>query len=256
MVTPVGTDSAERTCLAGRRCRGFDHQRKHAALLADPRTPLCPDCLMVAERDVRALVFDYVDLEQHLAPSLGEWSDGQPSHRGEPPAPMRTAVEALQREIWHATTAWARELRARSRLSEPPVRGVRDGWAVQRAVEVLAPRLELLARVEPTVVFPTGVEDGPQEVPGWAAVLQLSWLHQRARSMLGRTRRTTQVPGRCSGCGHDELFRDEPRYSGDPCPVYCGRCNTRWTYDQYERYVGLIVEHTRQTRAEPAGAAA
>lgn len=243
-------DSAERTCAAADRCRNYDHQHKRAAILDNPRVPLCPDCLAVAERDVRQLVYDYLDLEQHLPKPLGEWADGQPGGRREPPAPLRTAVEALQREIWHVTTTWAAEIRARDRLSEPPERGVRDGWAVQRAVEVLSPRLPLLASLEPTAVFPTGVEDEPQDVPGWEAVLTLSWLHQRARSMLGRTRRTTQVPGRCSECGHDELFRDEPRYEQDPCPIYCGNCPTKWTYDQYERYVGLFVEHIKQARRD------
>lgn len=265
-MTSVISESAERTCAAAERCRNFDHQRKHGALLADPRTPLCPDCLMVAERDVRTLTYDYIDLEQMLPPSMGRALDSQSGfgRSEEVPAPIRTYVEALQRTIWWVTTAWAEVLVERHRLADPPWLGreddddpqrrVRDGYAVKWAVDLLTPRLPDLARVD-EAVFADYPDVDPEDATRWASVewvaltgaqgvLHLQWLRNRARATLGRVRRTTRVPGRC-GCRRDGnfLYRDEPRFERDPCPVYCGACNQTWTPEQYEQYVGLMHHH-------------
>lgn len=253
-------ETTDRCCVADARCRDYDHTRKHAALLADVSTPLCPDCLMFAERDVRTLTYDYIDLEQMLPTSLSQALDSQSQYgrRGEPPAPIRTSVEALQRTIWWATTTWAEVLIERHRLAEAPWadarRRVRDGYAVKWAVDVLTPRVRDLARVGAVelVDYPDVDEDAAvrhgagsiSTLTGAQGVLHLSWLRSKARATLGRTRRTTRVPGRC-GCPNDGnyLYRDEPRYEKDPCPVYCGACPNRWTPEEYERYVGLMHAH-------------
>lgn len=238
----------------GSTCREWDgHQPGWAS-----GGPLCETELRVAERDTRLLVLDYVDLEQMIPRSLSQALDGQPAGNPGPPIPLALAPEALQAEIAHLLGVWETEVRAACNLSEPAQHGpnlpwhttvskrpppakVRAGALVQRAVTILAPRMPALARIDTAVVQPRGVEDEWQDVPGWQAVLALSDLHARARSLLGRTRRTRLLPGDCSECGAADLRQDEPRFAEDPCDVYCGACATTWTYDQYARYVELLV---------------
>jgi hypothetical protein len=233
-------------CLSGDRCKDYNHLAKHSADIPSTAA-LCNTCLTVAERDIRSLVFDYFDLEQLQIPALSQALDTQPTGKPGPPMPLSGAPEALQAEILHVSTTWEIEVRAHARLSEPTLEKLR-GAAVQRAVTVIATHVATLARFEPTAVFPTGCEDDPADVAGWEAIHHLQHLHQRARGMLGRTHRTSVVPGTCSGsdtrpdCAAP-LYRDEPRFAEDPCPVYCSdaRCTARWTTEEYERFVGLTV---------------
>lgn len=262
--TPTSTD--ERTCAAGDRCRDYDFQAKHPALLADPRVPLCADDLMVAERDVKVLTYDYIDLEQMLPPGTVRALDSQSGRAAtrEPPPPLRTNVEELQRTIWWVTTTWAELLVERHQLADPPYQRrvhpddpptrVRDGYAVKWAVGVLTPRVRDLAMVGPVELADYPVLDPEQSIQhgsvtiatltGVEGVLHLCALHARVRRMLGINRRTTRVPGRC-GCNRDGnfLYRDEPRYEQDPCPVYCGACPNQWTAGEYDQYVGLMTIH-------------
>lgn len=239
----------------GSRCREWDGRDPGWAVAG----PLCETELRVAERDVPLLPFDFLDLAQMAPRSLSQALDTQPAGKPGPPVPMSLAPEALQAEIVHVLTTWEVEVRAVCGLSEPAQHGpnlpwhttvskrppparLRAGALVQRAAAVLAPRMEALARIDAAVVQPAGCEDDWVDVPGWQAVLTLSDLHSRARSMLGRTRRTLKVPGTCSACGLDEqLRRDEPREEGDDPPVYCANCAVMWTYGEYERYVMLLV---------------
>jgi len=265
--------ASSRRCAADRRCRNFDHQRQQPALLANPAVPLCADCLMVAERDVRNLTYDYVDLEQMLPQPIGRALDTQSGFGAtrEAPVPMRLQVDELQRSLWWVTTCWAEVLAELHRLADPPWLGrhavadprrrVRDGYAVKWAVGVLAPRVRELARVGPVELadYPELNPDqatqhgsvAVAELTGAQGVLHLCWVHGRVRRMLGINRRTTRVPGRC-GCGKDGnfLYRDEPRYERDPCPVYCGACTNQWTTEQYEQYVGLMTAHPELGDAE------
>lgn len=253
------TEWDDRYCRTGRHCKGFDHPNEHPAY-ASPRDPLCGDCLMAAGHDIRALIYDYVDLAQLQAPSLSQALDTQP-HGGDngPPLPVKTGPDALQREIHHVLTTWETEVRARAHLSDP-ARAL-PGAEVQRAAGILAPRLHLLARIEPTSVYPTGCEDDPADMAGWEAIHHLQRLHKRARGMAGLTHRKTQVPGTCSATRNGRpcngpLYRDAPRYDGDPCPIYCGRdgCNQQWTATEYDTFIGdtLLMARTRK----PAGTTA
>lgn len=253
-----------RFCLTGDTCRGYDRLAKHPAPV-ERRDPLCNPCLDAAERDTRLLPLDYLDLAQLQAPSLSQALDTQRRGSSGPPMPISAIPEALQAEIVYVTTMWADELRQRHRLANqhkpylvgawhttltnppPPPRRL-PGGDVQRAVTTIAPRLRDLARIPADTRYPSGVDDDPTEIAGWEAVHHLQRLHQRARSLLGRTHRTSTVPGSCSECG-GELWRDEPRYEGDPCNVYCCLCSVTWTTDEYERYVGLQLAIPARKRA-------
>lgn len=238
MDTPTTTD---RLCASAERCRAYNPANRQPAYVGPAY--LCDPCLTAAERDVRTLVYDYVDLAQLQTPVLSQALDAQPRGKAAPPMPLNGAAEALQAEIHHVLTTWETEIRAAAQLADPPT-GQRPGAEVQRAVTILAPRLRQLAQIE-AVVYPTGCEDEPADMCGWQAIHHLQQLHQRARAMLGRTHRTTQLPGTCTSCGLDELHRDEPRYEADPCDVYCRNCDTTWTHNDYQQYVTMLVWPTR-----------
>lgn len=278
-MTAATSESAERTCVAGERCRNFDHQRNRPAILDGPRDPLCPDCLMVAERDIKVLLYDYIDLEQMLPQSITRALDTQSGFGAsrEAPIPLRVHVDTLQRTIWAVTTTWAEVLVDRHRLADPPYARrvnpgdpptrVRDGYAVKWALAVIEPRVRDLARVEAVEVadYPDINPDEAilthgvtvAELTGAQGLMHMAWLHGRVRRMLGIARRTTRVPGRC-GCNRDGnfLYRDEPRYERDPCPVYCGACASQWTEEEYDRYIGLMTAHPELAEVAPAEAGA
>lgn len=270
-MTPVISESAERTCAAGERCKGFDHAKKRPALLDATSPALCPDCIRAAERDVRNLPADYVALEQLIPPSLGEWSDGQPKRgRGELPLPLREYVLVLQRNIWWVLTAWEPVARDMDRLSDEARIGVREGWAVQRAVQVIAPRLDRLAKlgpqdmadypalddtVESAVVWGPDRQYPSQQSPdrrhlaightaptGADGILHLVRLHSLASAMTGLTERVRRLPGSCHECKEDDVLRQHhPRqFKHDP-PVWCKECGAWRPYDEYERLMRLIV---------------
>lgn len=231
----------QRVCNSGADCKGYDPVLRQPAGTPDP---LCHDCLIAAERDTRNLVYDYLDLAQLHEAAMSQAISEKTAGSKEKQMPVSGHVEALQAEIVHVLTTWEIEVRAACRLSEAPTHA-RAGAHVQRAVAVLAPRLRILSLLPPTAACRTGCEDPFEDVAGWEAVHHLQDLHRRCRSVLGRTRRITQLPGACPGADgrpcDGELYRGEPRYPEDPCDVYCGACHNTWHYDDYRQYVGMLI---------------
>jgi hypothetical protein len=259
-------------CAAGPACRNVDPD-------THKRTPgkaewhrLCEACLDAGTRAVRALPLDWRDVEQLLPPSLGVWGDGQPG-RGEPPAPIRLDVEALQRAVWWLLTAWEEIVRDVEQLPAEPwhrlasplqhystwVRPPRPGPAdVVRAAALLTPRVGALSDIGVRLFADYPIDDGKQaeaeleahqvtrfravelaRVDGAQGVLDLVRLHHRAQAMLGLTQPIRSLPGDCSRCGRAELRQRQPRRLGDEQPVFCGHCDRQWSYDEYARYAGL-----------------
>jgi hypothetical protein len=243
----------------------------HDGVTAYPtHRPLCDGCLTAAEPDIRGLVFDYLDLEQLHEPAMSQAAKENTGGSRERPVPVNAHAEALQAEIVHATAVWEYELRVAGRLSDPGTfqplwrttvydsinlehdtsvqLKARSGHLVQRAVGIIAPRLERLAAMPATVVCPAGVEDEPVAMFGWEAVHQLQALHQRARGMLGRTTRRFWIPGECWTCGahptqttDGPLYRAEPRDQGDPMQVWCDRCGATRPYAEFETYMATLL---------------
>ena len=200
--------------------------------------PLCWPCLDHTASSVPLLVHDYRDLEQLLPKPLSQWSDGQPRGSGEAPIPLQLHVEALQAEIWWLTTAWAEVLTDVHHLADPP-RQVRRGFDVQWAVQLLTPRIEVLARVPlvPMLFYPH-TPDLVSTVAGAQGLLDLTSAHNRARVMLGLTEPTYVLPGRCQakGCGAAEL-----RVADGSDTVWCDRCGATITRDDYDRLGNVFL---------------
>jgi hypothetical protein len=257
----TATETDQRTCNSGPACKDHNGRTAHPT-----EHPLCPACLDAADHDIRALVYDYLDLAQlhetSLSQAINEKTTGSLL---ESPMLLSGHVEALQAEIVHATAMWEYELRVAGRLSDPNTYAplwrttvydhidlirhgartikARGGASVQRAVGIILPRLARLAALPETLVCPTGVEDEPQPMAGWQAIHQLQQLHGRARSTLGRTVRRFWIPGECWTCnakpklGEDgPLYRSEPRFPEDPMQVNCDRCGAYRAYADYEQF--------------------
>lgn len=244
-------------CNSGIDCKAADPHTKQGCATRDP---LCQACLDHAHRATTSLTYDYLDLAQLHEASLSQAINEKTAGSKEKTMLLVAHVEALQAEMVHVTTTWEDVLRAHQRLHNPndrvpvaawnttltrpvPPAKVRGGAAVQRAAGIIAPRLRALSLIEATAVCPTGFEDDHTDVAGWQAVHHLTDLHRRARSTLGRTRRTFWITGECWACdarhtpGVDgPLFRAEPRFEGDPMQVECHKCHNARPYADYEYY--------------------
>lgn len=218
-------------CAAETRCRGYDRLRKQSMLTSHG---LCDPCLEVARRDLAALVFDYADLEQRI-PKISGRAEHVSGTR-DPAIPIDTGIEALQRAIWLTLTTWEEILRDAAGLSVVD-EAVRDGFAVQRAVRIIEPRLRLLAGLPAAAVMPLGPDGPPSVMTGAEAILALSRLHGVARSVLGLTRLTHELAGPCPQCHLQALRRDDGAED-----IYCANCAHRGIWDDYLRSAPAMVE--------------
>lgn len=239
--------TARDLCIAGDRCCDYDHREDRPAYTEDG--PLCEGCIFAAERAVPALVLDFRDLEQLLPPSLGEWGDGQPRGSGDPQVPMRLPIEELQAEIRWVLTAWEPVVRERHKLSDAVTKGVRAGWAVQAAADIIQPRIRLLAAIGPVEM--AGYPNLDQEevyrfqgiehawLPGWRGVRDFDRLHFRARHLLGLTAAVPEavdgVPCKNIECDEKDLYRE---LGGDG--VFCGSCGKRYSMQEFDQWVKLV----------------
>lgn len=205
---------------------------------------LCPPCLEYAAA-VPQLVYDYRDLEQHLPRYPSQRLDGQPGRSAETAIPIRPDVEALQRAIWWVTTTWAEVLIEVEQLHDPDWRKrTRNGWAVQWACRIIAPRARTLAGIgaQELADYPIDHEAvrhrqiALSHVDGAQGLLDMAWLHDRARSVLGLTRLVRNLPGHCQArrCGL-ELYQENGSDT-----VYC-RAGHTMTRDDYERYGNVFL---------------
>jgi hypothetical protein len=175
------------TCESGPACKNHDG---HTAFPTSTRS--APAASRPPNRKSAALVYDYLDLAQLHEASMSQAITEKTGGSKEKQMLLVAHVEALQAEIVHVTTTWEYELRVAARLSDPynvrpdrrlahhrqpdqpaPLAKVRPGFALQRAIGIIGPRMRLLSRLPGTAVCPTGIEDDPVEMAGWEAVHQL-----------------------------------------------------------------------------------
>lgn len=214
------------TCLAGPQC-----QDPYA-----PRyLPLCEACLDAAERDVRALVYDYADLEQRIPRAD---TGGEPiSGTREPVLPLDLGILGMQRAIWLQVTAGEAIVRDIAGLPSSASE-VREGFAVQRAVQILAPRLRLLANADSDLTS------------GAAIILELTRLHAAVRARLGLNRLVHELAGQCPDCRARGLRRDDGSDT-----VHCTGCAFRCAWDDYRRCAIDWIRHGDDDWLPPARAA-
>jgi len=223
------------TCIAAR------------ATCLQTQEPLCRRCMTRAAAAIPRLVYDYRDPEQQLFTYPSQRLDGQPGRSAETPIPLRTDVEALQRSIWWVTTTWAEVLCDHHHL-EPPdwLKRTRNGWATQWACGLIAPRTATLMQFAPQQLADYPIDGQGQavrhqqvsllEISGARGLLDMAWLHDRARSMLGLTELVRRLPGYCRKCSRPELYQDNGSDT-----VYCGACQYKMTRDDYERYGNVFL---------------
>lgn len=216
-------------CLAGDYCT---NRRDNRPAWIEGPSQLCSTCLDVARLDVKALVRDYADLENVL-PHPGGRLDWVSGATPDPSVPISLAADALQRDVWHLLSTWEEIVREHCGLSSVHQLRVRQGWAVQRAVRVLSPRLPQLAAIGPVACFPDGFDSGPDEMTGAEAILAMRALHRRIGWAIGLRHLQHAMPGPCWVCRIDGGLR---RDDGSEI-VYCGLCGANTTWDDYHRDV-------------------
>ena len=202
-------------------------------LEVDPSVPLCVRCLASAQRDIADLELDYRDLGDALGVA-GGGGGGRTTDRHS--TPLRLEVDALMREIFWQLTVWEPAVREAARLGPESSGNVRMSWAVATALAVIVPRVDVLAALPLTWCYADGWSAGPVPRTGVDAVVALQALHRRARSMLGTSTLVMRLPGDCSACGSLAL----QRIAGSDT-VSCAVCERSWAYDDYRRYVRLIL---------------
>ena len=168
-----------------------------------------------------------------------------PPHRRPSPPKLYWAVAADG-----TITTWARP----TRLEHPTAhaRRMRPGPAdIVAALCILGPRTEVLARIGSVqmVSYPHADPDTAVRyrsvqlsyVTGAQGLLDLAAAHQRARTMLGLTEPVYVLPGKCQarGCGRPAL-----RVRDGSDTVWCDRCGTSMTRDDYDRLGNLFLRST------------
>lgn len=206
---------------------------------------LCEDCERVAHSDVSLLRYDYVDLSQLIArqDAPGDAKIARPKPRSTPP--INLDVDALRSEI--ATTLWIWEQPVRWAVGlppRPPAGATRDGWTVDHAVRVIAPRVQVLAALPEIGAYHDGRDQPMAWVDGLTGLTRLRDLHRRSRHHTGLLARNVALPGECPKCAAHALSRRDGTEA-----VTCGNCRGSWSYEEYSRYVMLVIAENTTTEA-------
>lgn len=211
-------------CLLAEQCERFDTIAKLPAT-TDGRN-LCETCERHCAGDINALVYDYVDLSQLIAKrnTIVESDITRPRPRSTPPIDLR--IDTLRSDIALALIVAEVAVRRACQLPARPNRHVRDGFNVQQAVRVVAPRTDLLAGLD---------TDDPDE-PGTALLGRLRALHRTARRVTGVAELRIALPGICPKCQMHALSRRDGSET-----VTCGGCGFAWAWADYQRHVTLQV---------------
>lgn len=192
--------------------------------------------MWLVQFDIRCLTFDYVDLSQLIA-RTEQPSDAKiarPKPKSQPPIDLD--VDDLRTRITETVWIWQQALRWASGLPALDNAPARDGWRVSVAVAALLPRVQLWADLPPVGAFHDGRDEPLTWVDGFNGIERLRQLHRQARMRAGLTPKNISLPGECPQCGTHALYRRDGTDA-----VSCGNCRGSWTYDDYSRYVRLMI---------------
>jgi hypothetical protein len=234
--------------------------------------PFCSRDALLVERSLTELPAQYV----HLSAELGNPSGRSSSIRVPfgPRVPLRVDVEALMRLISESLTSWHERVAAAASLTFPA--GYRrDGYAVQRATDVMAERVAAVIALPPEpmtrsvdirdlAAFP---DDTPGvvhaafaeivvDLDGGDAGMEILNLRYLARATLGETRAKPEelvgVP--CHDCGWRAVYRAElPSHEDEPVWwTECARCGDRMSEETYREWTALCAAYERNKVKVPA----
>lgn len=186
------------------------------------RAGMCQSCLDATQRRITELPELYVGLYTALArqqTGLGEHVSG--SHT--PPTPIRVDIH----DLMIGTVAYLVELEVRvrevARLAEPVASN--DAAALARACRLLTNHSNVLF----------ALNDAGEHA---AAIHQL---HKQARSILGHTRLTHQLPAPCPRCDLLTLVRENGADN-----VHCQNCYITYPEADYQRLCLVLASDHRE----------
>ena len=239
--------------------------------------PFCQRDADLVQHSLEELPAQYAHLTAEL---------GNPAVRAQPVRvpfgpriPLRVDIDALLRLIAESLVSWHERVAVVDHLSFPEghlARARRDGHAVERAVDVIAPRMAALIALPPEPMMRAvdlrDLAAMPDSTPGVVhaafaeivydldggdAGMEILNLRHLCRAVLGETKAKPDeligVPCRADGCGLRALVRAEP--PSDPADrghySECLACGDRMDETDYAEWTALCAAYERNRRREP-----
>lgn len=197
---------------------------------------LCWHCSGLVEAAVLELPRDVYDLSQaiarHNAPQERSGATNKPGSK----PPINLLIDALRSQIVYTASVWEEVVRDHANLPPRRAGAMREGPSIVCSVRILAPRVDLLAALPHADGYFDGTEAGIVRRRGMDGIRRLVGLHEIVRRALGHTTSVVRLPGACA-CGAEALRRE---HGSDT--VWCDICERRWTYDDYTRFVRLMLD--------------
>lgn len=182
---------------------------------------------------IEALPCDFADLQPLVwdkqRGGLGEIGGGAFG----PSEPINYAADSLAREIAYTAVQWEAVVRERARLADMPEVAQPTYDDLNRAARTLAAHYSALLATPATDLL--DYDGQPATACGADAVVALTALHRRARSMVGLTTKTTAEPGPCPHCGHETL-----RHRDGSDTVHCVTCRQSMTWNDYQDSISIV----------------
>lgn len=278
---PQVPDEGQRYCARGEWCASSVIVTDGGEARREPALgfqAFCPRDTLSITRWLGELPGQYA----HLAAEIGRPSSGTATVRVPfgPRIPLRVDIDALMRAIAESLISWHERVADAASLSYPPARLSRmrrDGWAIQRAADVMCDRTAALLSLGPLAMRRARslrdvaeMDDDTVGIvhPDYAAVetdldgadagTEIITLRFLARAMLGETRARPEelvgVPCRADGCGWRSVYRAElPSREDEPAWwTECARCGDRMSEDDYREWVKLCAAYERNRIRTPA----
>jgi len=274
-------EEGQRPCARGNWCAASYIITEAGETRHEPALGFQPFCIRdetYVARCLSEIPEQYVRLSLEL---------GKPSMRGAtvrvpfgPRVPIRVDVDALMALIAESLVSWHERIADTNSLDFPTAsmsRLRREGRAVARAADVMAPRLSSVLALEAApmsrawplrdldtlpedasgIVHPEHV-DATVDLSGADAGLEFINLRHLARALLGETRAKPEelvgVPCRADECGWRAVYRAElPSHEDEPeWWTECARCGDRMSEEEYREWVALCAAYERNWRKVPA----
>lgn len=215
-------------CVLDSNCSVFDAALKLPG--HSDRTAICEGCHNRMHSELNLLRYDYVDLSQLVARADGHSDTKISRPKPESVPPIDMGIFTLRGQI--AYTLMITDRSVREYLGERQQSGeltVREGFAVDRSIRYLQPRVYELGEMPATWHHWDMTGEHATELTGPQAMLLLSALHRKARRACGLEARSIAVPGYCGSCQAPALMRADD----NPERIWCRQCRATVTSSEY-----------------------